>query len=89
MTNKILTPYIQYVELDSSIGFRKIKKTVSVNGVWEEKIFIMLTDGSNRHNIQQWLKDHYGPGVYGETWWATFTSVCMLDKIYTHYILCQ
>ena len=89
MTNTTMLPYIEYVEPDTSTGLRKIKKTVSVNGVWEERTFILINDGSNRGPVQQWLSEHYGPGKYGETWWATFTSVCMLDKIYTHYMLCQ
>jgi len=70
-------------------AIRVIKKKIHVNGVWEERIFIMLTDGTNRTNIQQWLKDHYGSSIYGETWWPTFNSVCMWDKIYTHWKLCE
>lgn len=70
-------------------NIRKIKKTVSINGVWEERIFIMLTDNSNRSTVQDWLKQHYGASQYCVTWWPTFNTVCMLDKIYTHWKLCE
>lgn len=68
---------------------RTIKKKIEVDGVWEDRTFIMLTDGSNRRTVQDWLKEHYGPSVYSQTWWPTFNSVCMWDKIYTHWRLCE
>ena len=70
-------------------AIRKIIKKVNVNGVWEERVFIMLTDGSNRTKVSDWLKEHYGPSIYSQTWWSTFSSVCMSDKIYTHWKLLQ
>lgn len=90
MNNGSFAPAYEYVEvIQDSAGLRKIKKKVSINGVWEERIFIIINDGSNRGPIQQWLSEHYGPSKYGITWWSTFTSVCMYDKIYTHWKLCE
>jgi hypothetical protein len=78
-----------YEELEYA-DIRKIVKKVHVDGQWQERTFILLTDGiTNRRDIQDWLKEHYGPSIYQETWWATFSSVCMSDKIYTHWKLLQ
>jgi hypothetical protein len=86
--NGTLVTY-EYIEPETVIGIRKITKKVSVNGVWEDRTFIMLTDGSGRSSVQSWLKEHYGPSVYGQTWWPSFNSVCMSDKIYTHWKLME
>lgn len=66
-----------------------VKKMQRDDGVWEDRTFIMLTDGTNRGQVQSWLKEHYGHSVYCVNWWPTFNSVCMLDKIYTHWRLCE
>ena len=89
MSNGRFAPAYEYVEPEEVAGIRKIKKTMNVNGVWQDLTFIMLTDGTNRNTIQSWLKEHYGPSRYSVTWWPTFSSVCMLDKIYTHWKLCE
>lgn len=80
----------EYIDVISTPNIRKIIKKVSnKDGEWEDRIFIIINDGSDRGPIQQWLSEHYGPSRYGITWWATFSSVCMWDKIYTHYMLCK
>lgn len=81
-------PAYEFID-DELSGIRKIKKTMQVDGVWQDVHFVMITDGSSRTNIQRWLQDHYGPSKYCVTWWPTFNSVCMLDKIYTHWKLCE
>jgi hypothetical protein len=79
-----------YIDEDIEYAaIRKIVKKVEKNGVWEDRVFIMLTDGTNRTQVSDWLKEHYGPSIYSETWWSTFSSVCMSDKIYTHWKLLQ
>lgn len=88
MHNTTLIPY-EYLDVEPAIGIRKIRKTIQVGNVWEERLFIMINDGSDRGPIQQWLSEHYGPSKYCVTWWSTFNSVCMLDKIYTHWKLCE
>lgn len=80
----------EYIDVISTSNIRKIiKKVANKDGEWEDRIFIIINDGSDRGPIQQWLSEHYGPDRYGITWWATFSSVCMWDKIYTHYMLCK
>lgn len=87
--NGTFRPVFDDDEPIENAAIRKIVKKVSVKGVWEERVFIMLTDGSNRTKVSDWLKEHYGPSIYSETWWSTFSSVCMSDKIYTHWKLLQ
>lgn len=89
MTKGTFAPAYEFIDAEPTVGIRKIKKKIQINGIWEERTFYMLTDGSNRGPIQQWLSEHYGPSKYAVTWWSTFTSVCMLDKIYTHWKLCE
>lgn len=89
MSNGRFAPAYEFINDEPVIGIRKIKKKMQVNGVWQDLIFIMLTDGTNRNKVQTWLKEHYGASQYCVTWWATFNSVCMLDKIYTHWKLCE
>lgn len=89
MSNGSWSPAYEYVDVVRETGIRKIVKKIDVNGVWEDRTFIIINDGSNRGPIQQWLSEHYGPSKYGITWWSTFNSVCMMDKIYTHYKLCE
>ena len=82
-------PAYEYVDVIPDKNLQKIIKKVCVKGEWEDRIFIIINDGSNRGPVQQWLSEHYGPSQYGVTWWSTFTSVCMQDKIYTHWKLCE
>ncbi len=83
-------PYeeVTYEVVDTELDkFRKIKKTVPVNGAWEERVFYEI-----RPNTQErinWLVDNYGSSRYQETWWYTHNSIVMKDSIYTHWKLCQ
>jgi hypothetical protein len=90
--NGTFSPTVHDYEPIEYAKIRKITKKVFINGVWEDKLFILLTDNtslSKRQEIQDWLKEHYGNPAYQQTWWATFSSVCMSDKIYTHWKLLQ
>ena len=89
MTNGTFAPAYEVIDVIPDKKLQRIIKKVSINGEWEDRIFYIINDGSDRGPIQQWLSDHYGPSKYGITWWATFTSVCMQDKIYTHWKLCE
>lgn len=81
---------VEYIDEPENNKIRKMKKKLYIDGSWEDAIFIIITDNTkNRNDIQTWLRDHYGPSQYAKTWWSTFTSVCMLDKIYTHWKLCE
>ncbi len=72
------------------INFRKIKKTVSLNGIWEERIFYEIKENDTKRRLMEdWLTQHYGRAAYTITWWKTHTSVVMCDKIYTHWRLCE
>lgn len=91
ITQGINGTFVTYenIEPEEVVGIRKIRKKVDNDGVWEDRTFILLTDNSHRGGTQEWLKKHYGYPIYGLTWWATFNSVCMSDKIYTHWKLCE
>lgn len=82
-------PLYEVIDVVETAKISKIVKKVNVNGVWEDRVFIVINERSERANIDIWLKEHYGSPVYGQTWWTTFTSVCMMDKIYTHWMLCK
>ena len=77
------------IEPEEVIGIRKIVKKFDNNGVWEDRIFYMLTDNNKRNEVNSCLVTHYGHPQYGVTWWSTFTSVCMHEKIYTHWKLAE
>lgn len=77
--------FVQIVDYEEPINFRKFKKTVHNGTEWEDKVFYEIKEKVNE--TTKWLQEKYGHGVYCETWWATFTSVCMSEKIYTHYAL--
>ena len=80
-------PIYQYVEEVEPVNFRKLKKTVSVNGVWEERIFYEIRPASI--STIDWLTKHYGKYSYQSTWWSTHNSIVMRDNIYTHWKLCE
>ena len=89
MTNGTFAPAYEVIDVIPDKKLRRIIKKVSVNGEWETRVFYIIDDGSDRGPVQQWLSEHYGPSKYGITWWPTFTSVCMAEKIYTHWKLCE
>jgi hypothetical protein len=80
----------QEYETVEPIYFRKFKKTVSVGGVWEDRIFYEISKfPMGRSNTEIWLSEKYGPPKYSNTWWTTHNSICMTEKIYTHYKLLE
>jgi hypothetical protein len=92
MINGTFAPHHEYIDIvdAETPGLRKVNKKLFIDGVWEDVQFIIIHDGTtDRGPVQQWLSEHYGPSKYGQTWWPTFNSVCMRDKIYTHYRLCH
>lgn len=80
----------QDIEEVEPIYFRKFKKTVSVDGNWEDRVFYEITRfPMGRNATIEWLKTHYGEKVYSYTWWATVNGICMNEKIYIHYKLME
>ena len=80
-------PY-EYEVVDVELNpFRKLKKTVPVNGAWEERVFYEIRPASI--STLDWLHHHYGQHKYQTTWWSTHNSIVMRDTIYTHWKLCQ
>jgi hypothetical protein len=69
------------------VNFRKLKKTVPLNGGWEERTFYEVRPKINA--TLDWLTKHYGVFKYQETWWYTNNSIVMRDNIYTHWKLCE
>jgi hypothetical protein len=79
-----------YQEDAEPIYFRKFKKTVPSDGAWEDRIFYEMTLFLiGRDAIEKWLEKHYGIARYAGTWWTTHNGICMNEKIYTHYKLCE
>lgn len=69
------------------VNFRKLTKTVPLNGGWEERTFYEVRPKINV--TLDWLTKHYGVFKYQETWWYTHDSIVMRDNIYTHWKLCE
>ena len=69
------------------VNFRTLKKTVPLNGGWEERTFYEVRPKINV--TLDWLTKHYGRFKYQETWWYTNNSIVMRDNIYTHWKLCE
>jgi hypothetical protein len=79
-----------YQEDAEPIYFRKFKKTVPSNGAWEDRIFYEITKfPMDKSTTENWLYKHYGAKRYTDTWWSTHNGICMNEKIYTHYKLCE
>ena len=72
-------------EYEPPIEFRKFKKSVHNGTEWEVMIFYETK--KNVGEAERWLNEKYGRGIYCKNWWRTHTSVCMSEKIYTHYAL--
>lgn len=85
--NGTFAPVYEYIEEIPKKD--RFTKKVFANGVWEDRLFIIINDDSDRNEVQRWLKEHYGKQVYGQTWWSTFSSTCMWDKIFVHWKLMQ
>ena len=82
----------EFVDQGDAPGVRKVKKMISVNGVFEEHIFyrIMSYQGNwNRRSLLDWCEQHYGKINYLKTYWIAFDNICMNEKIYVHWKLCE
>ena len=82
--------FVSYHEVDEQIFIRKFKKTVSVDNVWEDRVFYEITQfPMGRQSTVEWLDKLYGKPKYSENWWNTYNGICMNEKIYTHYKLME
>lgn len=77
-------------DYEEPINHRKIVKKISVNGVWEERVFyqVIVTETA-KNNAKSWLSDQYGISKYGLSWWTTYSTLVMNEQIYTHWKLLQ
>lgn len=81
---------VQDIEEVEPIYFRKFKKTIPVDGEWEDRTFYEITRFPlGRGNTEEWLRKHYGNVRYSFSWWTTHNGICMYEKIYTHYKLSE
>lgn len=76
---------IEEVEYIRDVNFRRIEKTVGVNGEWESRVFYEIKPV--KYEYEEWLKKNYGQANYQTSWWITHTSIVMRDIIYTHWRL--
>lgn len=80
----------QDYETVEPVFFRKFKKTIPIDGSWEERVFYEITRfPMGRSDTEKWLHKHYGDVNYSVSWWATHNGICMYEKIYTHYKLSE
>lgn len=80
----------QEIEEVEPVYFRKFKKTVPLDGDWEDRVFYEITRfPMGRQNTIDWLLEHYHNKVYADTWWVTVNGIVMNEKIYTHYKLME
>jgi hypothetical protein len=83
-----------YTKMDvdvEPIYFRKFKKTVSVDNTWVDRVFyeIKRFPMGDMNVTEKWLYTHYGHKKYSDTWWSTYSGICMNEKIYIHYKLME
>ncbi len=72
------------------IYFRKFKKTIAVDSVWETRIFYEITRFPlGRQSTIDLLCKNYGDPKYSYTWWSTPNGICMSEQIYTYYKLVE
>lgn len=80
----------QDIEEVEPVYFRKFKKTISVDGQWENRVFYEITRfPMGRQTTLDWLCEYYKHPMYSNTWWSTHNGICMNEKIYTHYKLME
>lgn len=70
---------------DKATFTRKLCK----NNLWIDQGFVEMfnLNSLELYKLQEWLKSTYGPAKYNQTWWPTYHSICMQDKMYIHYQL--
>ena len=80
----------QEIEEVEPVYFRKFKKTVPLDGQWEDRVFYEITKfPMGRQETINWLNKYHNASKYANTWWSTHNGICMNDKIYTHYKLME
>lgn len=67
-------------------NYRKFKKTLWNGTEWETMYFYELKQTTE---LLDWLQEHYKNKRYSNTWWTTFNSIAMNEKIYIHWKLCE
>lgn len=65
---------------------RTFKKTFWNGSEWETMKFYEL---KGEVKTIEWLSTHYKKPVYSQTWWTTFNTIAMNEKIYIHWKLCE
>ncbi len=90
ITQGINGTFVSYSEMDDPIYFRKFKKTIPVDGEWEDRVFYEITKFPlGRKETFDFLQKHYGEPKYCNTWWSTFNGISMNEQIYTYYKLME
>jgi hypothetical protein len=79
-----------YCEDAEPVYFRKFKKTIPLDGQWQDSVFYEITKFPiGRQSTIDLLHKHYGEPKYSNSWWSTHNGICMNEKIYTHYKLLE
>jgi hypothetical protein len=74
-----------YIEDETPITFRKFTKKIHNGTEWEDITFYEIK--TKQREAKTWLQEKYGFPCYCKSWWETHTSICMSEKVYTHYAL--
>lgn len=86
---------INYTYVDAVPQQQKIKKTIAVDGQWEDRLFIRipvattdrLTTGNSE--IEKWCREHYKEPRYLGSWFKVSGYIILDEKVYTHWMLCN
>lgn len=69
---------------------RKVKKTIPVNGKWEDRVFIRIPVGSSGNKeLEDWCRKYYGNPGYLGPWFKVSGYVILDEKTYVHWKLCE
>lgn len=91
-----LRPYSDMYEIiDAVPQQQKVKKTIEVNGKWEDRLFIRIpvrnTDryGIDDSDLEKWCREHYDSPRYLGPWFKVSGYIILDEKVYTHWKLCE
>jgi len=81
---------LDYDIVDAVPATRKIKKTIPVDGKWEDRIFIRIPVGqSGNKELEDWCSKYYGTPRYLGPWFKVSGYVILDEKTYVHWKLCE
>lgn len=93
-TNMGLRP-LHYDVIDAVPVTQRIKKTVEVNGQWEDRTFIRIPIArvdryvKGESELEKWCYEHYKEPRYLGPWCKVSGYIILDEKTYVHWKLCE